>query len=201
MSVTGCVASLYRALVQEGFSAGALHGDMDQYKRLEWLEKFRKDEVRILVCSDVAARGLDIPRVSHVFNFDVPTHAEDYVHRIGRTGRAGRKGHSVTLASSSDDKLLASIEKLIGKKIPRNGGSDAESAVDSEEPVQSGAPDDKKSSGSSRKSRSKSNAAGKDTPRETRTGRGRKPANEDSMPDVSKVPFGETEFVPAFLRR
>ncbi len=195
------VASLYRALVQEGFSAGALHGDMDQYKRLEWLEKFRKDEVRILVCSDVAARGLDIPRVSHVFNFDVPTHAEDYVHRIGRTGRAGRKGHSVTLASSSDDKLLASIEKLIGKKIPRNGGSDAESAVDSEELVQSDAPDDKKPSGSSRKSRSKSNAASKDTPRETRTGRGRKPANEDSMPDVSKVPFGETEFVPAFLRR
>ncbi len=112
------VATLYRALEDAGFSSGALHGDMDQYKRLEWLEKFKKNEIKILVCSDVAARGLDIPSVGHVFNYDVPTHAEDYVHRIGRTGRAGRSGISITMATDSDKKLIDAIEKLIGKKIP-----------------------------------------------------------------------------------
>jgi superfamily II DNA/RNA helicase len=114
------VASLYRALEKSGFSVGTLHGDMDQHKRLEWLEKFKSNEVTILVCSDVAARGLDIPSVSHVFNYDVPTHGEDYVHRIGRTGRAGRKGIAVTLASDSETRYLDEIEKLIGKNIPRS---------------------------------------------------------------------------------
>jgi superfamily II DNA/RNA helicase len=123
------VATLYRALEQAGISAGALHGDMDQYKRLEWLEKFRKNEIKVLVCSDVAARGLDIPTVSHVFNFDVPTHAEDYVHRIGRTGRAGRSGASITFATSADDKYLDSIEKLIGKAIPEAQSSDPKAVL------------------------------------------------------------------------
>ena len=86
------VASLHRSLVRHGFSAIALHGDMDQSSRMAALEQFRNNEVKLLVASDVAARGLDIPAVSHVFNFDVPHHAEDYVHRIGRTGRAGRSG-------------------------------------------------------------------------------------------------------------
>ena len=112
------VATLYRALEEAGISSGALHGDMDQYKRLEWLEKFKNNEIQVLVCSDVAARGLDIPSVSHVFNYDVPTHSEDYVHRIGRTGRAGRSGISITLATESEMRLVGGIEKLIGKKIP-----------------------------------------------------------------------------------
>ena len=85
------VAKLHRSLVKHGFSALALHGDMDQRSRTNALEAFRKNEVTLLVASDVAARGLDIPEVSHIFNFDVPHHAEDYVHRIGRTGRAGKK--------------------------------------------------------------------------------------------------------------
>ena len=112
------VATLYRALEEAGISSGALHGDMDQYKRLEWLEKFKNNEIQVLVSSDVAARGLDIPSVSHVFNYDVPTHSEDYVHRIGRTGRAGRSGISITLATESEMRLVGGIEKLIGKKIP-----------------------------------------------------------------------------------
>ncbi|MCR9219615.1 MAG: DEAD/DEAH box helicase [Alphaproteobacteria bacterium] len=124
------VATLYRSLEKDGFSAGALHGDMDQYKRMEWLAKFRDGEINVLVCSDVAARGLDIPTVSHVFNYDVPSHSEDYVHRVGRTGRAGRKGVSITLVTDHDEKQIAEIEKLIGRKIPRDGaGGGAEDAA------------------------------------------------------------------------
>jgi superfamily II DNA/RNA helicase len=113
------VAKLHRSLLRHGFSAIALHGDMDQRSRMNALESFRNGEVTLLIASDVAARGLDIPEVSHVFNFDVPHHAEDYVHRIGRTGRAGRSGAAFTLASSADSKSVAAIEKLIGQKIPR----------------------------------------------------------------------------------
>jgi superfamily II DNA/RNA helicase len=111
------VAKLHRSLVKHGFSAIALHGDMDQRSRTNALESFRKGEIMLLIASDVAARGLDIPDVSHVFNFDVPHHAEDYVHRIGRTGRAGRSGAAFTIAAPMDSKSLAAIEKLIGRKI------------------------------------------------------------------------------------
>jgi superfamily II DNA/RNA helicase len=112
------VAKLHRSLVRHGFSAIALHGDMDQRSRMNALESFRNGEIAFLIASDVAARGLDIPDVSHVFNFDVPHHAEDYVHRIGRTGRAGKSGAAITITSSADSKSLAAIEKLIGQKIP-----------------------------------------------------------------------------------
>src|SRR3954453_15771963 len=109
---------LARSLVKHGFDAAALHGDMSQPKRTETLERFKNGEIRLLVASDVAARGLDIQGLSHVFNFDVPYHAEDYVHRIGRTGRAGREGRSFTLAAPEDGKSVAAIEKLIGRAIP-----------------------------------------------------------------------------------
>jgi len=112
------VGVLHRSLSRHGFNAAALHGDLDQHTRTETLGRFKKDEIQILVCSDVAARGLDIPDVSHVFNFDVPTHAEDYVHRIGRTGRAGRSGKAYTIATKDDRKYVDQIEKLIGKPIP-----------------------------------------------------------------------------------
>jgi len=112
------VATLQRSLERHGFSVGALHGDMDQKSRMETLDGFKANQITLLVASDVAARGLDIPAVSHVFNFDVPTHAEDYVHRIGRTGRAGRSGVSVTLAAPSDGKYVDAIGKLIQKPIP-----------------------------------------------------------------------------------
>src|ERR1700693_2257410 len=116
------VATLHRSLVRHGFSAIALHGDMDQIARMAALEQFRKNEVTLLVASDVAARGLDIPDVSHIFNFDVPHHPDDYVHRIGRTGRAGRSGTAITIVAPGEQKAVVLIEKLIGKTIPRIDG-------------------------------------------------------------------------------
>jgi superfamily II DNA/RNA helicase len=124
------VATLYRSLLRHGFSVQALHGDMDQPARMAALDQFRKGEVTLLVASDVAARGLDIPDVSHVYNFDVPFHADDYVHRIGRTGRAGRNGTAITIVADSDDrKSVAAIEKLIGQPIAwMDNGAGAETA-------------------------------------------------------------------------
>ena len=113
------VSVLYKSLKKHGFSVGELHGDMDQSARFATLNRFKAGDIKLLVCSDVAARGLDIGGLSHVFNFDVPFHAEDYVHRIGRTGRAGREGHAYTLAAPEDAKSLAAIEKLTGTPIPR----------------------------------------------------------------------------------
>jgi superfamily II DNA/RNA helicase len=106
------VAVLYKSLTKHGFNAGELHGDMDQSSRTETLDKFRNDEIMLLAASDVAARGLDIPDVSHIFNFDLPWAADDYVHRIGRTGRAGREGHSISLVSPDDLKFVKDIEKV-----------------------------------------------------------------------------------------
>lgn len=111
------VQTVFRSLERHGYSVGALHGDMDQRSRTMMLESFRKGEISLLCASDVAARGLDIPDVSHVFNFDVPIHAEDYVHRIGRTGRAGRSGTAYTIVTEGDEKYLSAIEKLIDRKI------------------------------------------------------------------------------------
>ena len=112
------VATLARSLERHGFNAAGLHGDMDQKSRTETLDSFRNGKLAFLIASDVAARGLDIPAVSHVFNFDVPTHAEDYIHRIGRTGRAGRSGTAITLVTPSDGKYLDAIVKLIQRDIP-----------------------------------------------------------------------------------
>ena len=117
------VAILHKSLQKHGFSVGALHGDMDQSARMAALDPFRKGDIPLLVASDVAARGLDIPAVSHVFNFDIPHHADDYVHRIGRTGRAGRSGTAISIVTSLDHKSLAAIEKLIGQSIPVAEGS------------------------------------------------------------------------------
>lgn len=121
------VSIVERSLKRHGFNAGCLHGDMDQRSRMQTLDAFRNNELTLLVASDVAARGLDIPAVSHVFNFDVPTHAEDYVHRIGRTGRAGRSGTAITLASKADAKYVKAIEEMIGQPIPRDGDDNAAS--------------------------------------------------------------------------
>jgi superfamily II DNA/RNA helicase len=124
------VALLQKSLVSHGFDAAALHGDMDQRARTAALDAFRSGETALLVASDVAARGLDIPAVSHVFNFDVPHHPEDYVHRIGRTGRAGRTGTAYTLVAPDDTRSLGAIESLIGQPIPWLDG-DLSSVADS----------------------------------------------------------------------
>ena len=116
------VQVVYRSLEKHGFSVGALHGDLDQRTRMAALDAFRNDQVQLLVCSDVAARGLDIPDVSHVINYDPPHHAEDYVHRIGRTGRAGKSGAALTIVTRADAKAVADIEKLIDTKIDVQAG-------------------------------------------------------------------------------
>jgi len=126
------VRELASSLQRSGFKAGQIHGDMEQPARIAELDRFKKDEINILVASDVAARGLDIKGVSHVVNFDVPWQPDDYIHRIGRTGRAGATGIAITLATRAEADQVAAIEKLTGLKIARHGhdgggGGEAES--------------------------------------------------------------------------
>ena len=109
---------LAKSLQKHGYDAAPIHGDLDQSQRTRTLDGFRDKTLRFLVCSDVAARGLDIPSVSHVFNFDVPSHPEDYVHRIGRTGRAGRSGKAIMICTPGDEKYLEAVERLLGRPVP-----------------------------------------------------------------------------------
>ncbi len=120
------VGILYRSLQRHGFSVGALHGDLDQHQRTATLDAFRNGTIAFLAASDVAARGLDIPEVSHIFNYDVPIHPEDYIHRIGRTGRAGREGFAAMLVTPKDIKALKAIEKMLKQEIPWIDGAPSE---------------------------------------------------------------------------
>ncbi|MBZ8132250.1 DEAD/DEAH box helicase [Afifella sp. IM 167] len=177
------VATLYRSLARHGYSAGSLHGDMDQHARLATLESFRDNRISLLVASDVAARGLDIPAVSHIFNFDVPTHAEDYVHRIGRTGRAGRKGESYTLVTPEEKKYLSSIEKLIEREIVPLEGFEA--PVD-DDPVE----EDQRRRRSRRSGRdgerSGSRGRGKDAAGDEKPARGGRGERTEKKPEAEK---------------
>ncbi len=119
------VRDLAKSLQRYRYKAGEIHGDMDQSSRIAELDRFKAGTINILVASDVAARGLDVKGVSHVFNFDAPWHPDDYVHRIGRTGRAGAKGRAFTLVTPSDDEAVDNIQKLTGYKIPVHGGGGA----------------------------------------------------------------------------
>jgi len=112
------VRDLCLAMRKDGFDAGQIHGDMDQTSRLAELERFKSGEINILCASDVAARGLDIKGVSHVVNYDIPWHPDDYIHRIGRTGRAGATGVAITFVTNRDQEHVDSIEKLTGMKLP-----------------------------------------------------------------------------------
>jgi len=122
------VRELAQSLARHGFRAGQIHGDMEQPERLRELDRFKNGEINLLVASDVAARGLDIKGVSHVFNFDIPWHPDDYVHRIGRTGRGGATGIAISLMTGDDADAIAAIEKLTGFDIPRRSGSAAGAA-------------------------------------------------------------------------
>ena len=117
------VRELASSLKRSGFAVGQIQGDMEQAARIAEFDRFKNDEITILVASDVAARGLDVKGVSHVINFDVPWQPDDYIHRIGRTGRAGLTGIAITLATREDSEAVAGIEKLIGHKIPRAGSA------------------------------------------------------------------------------
>lgn len=179
------VAILCRSMQKHGFNAEALHGDMDQRHRMKTLDAFRNGEISLLIASDVAARGLDIPEVGHVFNFDVPVHAEDYVHRIGRTGRAGRSGCAFMLVTSSEKKYVEVIEEIIGRAIEQY-------TIDSSRPE---AIEPKKSSSKRRrgdKSRSKRQDKEAHADKDTCA---HKEDNASEEPDV----IGMGEHVPAFL--
>ena len=133
------VRELAKSLKQSGFSAGEIHGDMEQSARIAELDRFKAGTINILVASDVAARGLDIKGVSHVFNFDTPWHPDDYVHRIGRTGRAGATGRAFTFHAPEDAEAIDNVEKLTGGKIPvydLAGGDLAGGAASETAPVQ-----------------------------------------------------------------
>ncbi|QMV01924.1 DEAD/DEAH box helicase [Devosia sp. D6-9] len=198
------VATLARSLQRHGFSVGALHGDMDQKSRMETLEQFKNNKLTLLVASDVAARGLDIPAVSHVFNFDAPTHAEDYVHRIGRTGRAGRSGVAVTLVAPSDAKHIDAITKLIQREIPYVDGKPAavprnNSAQDEAKPARPSRSRSRRGSAPAEDvkiSKPEKEEAAPSSPRKSKAPRPDKVTGVDA-----NSPFGTEGPVPAFLLR
>ncbi|WP_437436488.1 DEAD/DEAH box helicase [Ruegeria arenilitoris] len=183
-----------KSLKKYGYNAAPIHGDLDQSQRMKTLDGFRDGSVRLLVASDVAARGLDIPSVSHVFNFDVPSHPEDYVHRIGRTGRAGREGKAITICSARDEKALDAIEKLIQKEIPR-----LDNPVQAEPAEAEDKKPEKKSRASTRKDEVKKDkpakdAASNDKPAKEKRGKGRG-RRDDGGPAV----VGMGDHLPSFI--
>ena len=182
------VALLEKSLKVHGFNAGALHGDMDQSARLKTLTAFRNNEITYLIASDVAARGLDIPEVSHVFNFDVPTHAEDYVHRIGRTGRAGREGQAFTMISKEEGKYWKAIEGLIKKEVPFfDLGPQAVSEDEGDDrPARSERPRRERSERSERKPREARPARGEARPEKPE--RSEQPKREREAPQPAAAP-------------
>ncbi|MFP7570774.1 DEAD/DEAH box helicase [Marivita sp. S2033] len=150
-----------KSLKKHGYDAAPIHGDLDQSQRTKTLDGFREGDLRFLIASDVAARGLDVPAVSHVFNFDVPSHAEDYVHRIGRTGRAGRDGKAMMICAPKDEKNFDAIERLLQKDIPRiaNPLGDATPRSDTEAPADQETSGKESKSSRSRSGRSRSKQA------------------------------------------
>ena len=191
------ISTLVTSLKQHDFSAVALHGDMTQSARLDALQKFKDGEVPLMIASDVAARGLDIVGLSHVFNFDVPGNAEDYVHRIGRTGRAGKSGRAFTIAASEDDKkYVGAIEKLIGKPIPLVGDAKSEAPQDASE-AKPASRSKKKKAGSRKTEAGSPDTDSPDTgrPESRKTGSGRKDAssNEAGKSDSGKNDSGRND--------
>jgi superfamily II DNA/RNA helicase len=193
------VATLHRSLVSHGFSAVALHGDMDQSARTAALDAFRRGEIKLLVASDVAARGLDIPAVSHVFNFDVPHHPDDYVHRIGRTGRAGRSGTALTIVAPHDGKAVGAIEKLIGQSIAWSG-EPAEVTPSNREPRQR----ERHGARSAQRERTRERAPERPVAQVARLeeARARRPAPKPrTEPPKHRLEEGDDSHLPAFLLR
>jgi len=189
------VDTVAKSMKSHGLDAAPIHGDLDQSKRMETLAGFRDGSLRFLVASDVAARGLDIPAVSHVFNYDVPGHAEDYVHRIGRTGRAGLSGTALMICVPRDEKNLEAIERLVEMEIPRipapgasadaGNAADAATAPVTAEPGAAGGEDDEADARSGRSSRSRSRSRSR--PRRSEEP-GTRAATEAAPPTEAKGP-------------
>ncbi|HWI85091.1 MAG TPA: DEAD/DEAH box helicase [Sphingomonas sp.] len=176
------VRDLAESLRRSGFAASQIHGDMEQSERIRELDRFKAGEINILVASDVAARGLDIKGVSHVFNFDIPWHPDDYIHRIGRTGRAGATGKAFSLVTPEDAEAVENIEKLTGMKIPRIGQDDRVDSAEAAPPA----------------------AAASTTERAPRARRERRPPEKKSAPEPSnsalKTPVAERPATAGGLR-
>jgi len=205
------IGALATWLTKKGYSASAMHGDMPQSKRTETLDKFRKNEISMLICSDVAARGLDIAGVSHVFNYDVPFNAEDYVHRIGRTGRAGKEGVSFTIASiDEDEKLVGNIERMIKRKIdvdnsyadggakPDEKRTEKRTEKRAEKPAARPERAERSAPKTAEKSRKEAAPAPKDAHKNAPTNTPR-PSRRDEPANRDVVGFGDD--VPEFMRR
>ena len=196
------ISTLLSSMKRHGFSATGLHGDMTQSARLAALDEFKNGQIPLLVASDVAARGLDIPSVSHVFNFDVPSNAEDYVHRIGRTGRAGRHGHAFTLIAGEDDeKAILAIEKLTGQPIPvlSNTGRQSKKEHSTDDARKSA----KKQRESRTLNKTASNQLGPEEkkPDEVDKVRPRRSEQGEKRPPAWKGnSFKDSDHIPAFLR-
>src|SRR6202041_1165298 len=197
------VAVVHKSLQKHGFSVGALHGDMDQSARTAALNQFRNGEIPLLVASDVAARGLDIPAVSHVYNFDVPHHPDDYVHRIGRTGRAGKTGTAITIVAGGDDvKAVAAIEKLIGERISWMGetpGTASAATVESKPEIASSRPTT--NAPQHRSDRDRSNRRHKDPRPPASASIARIPQRPPQPARANRADEGDASHLPAFLLR
>lgn len=192
------ISGLTRYLTQKGFNAQSLHGDMPQSLRTQTLQEFKDNKITLLICSDVAARGIDIKGVSHVFNYDVPINAEDYVHRIGRTGRAGQEGRAWMLASSEEKKYVEAIEDLMKTSIKNmsssnSGTEDKEGEAGSGFKSKSSHSNNKNTHNTSRKNNKYSKKARSDLPEKNNTQQ-KKLSNETSV----SVGFGDD--IPDFLK-
>lgn len=191
------VRELNTSLQQHGFSSGEIHGDIDQATRQKQLEAFKSGAISFLVASDVAARGLDVKGVSHVFNFDAPWHPDDYIHRIGRTGRAGAKGKAFTFVTKADEEAIEGIEKLIGNKIERLGKIEAPSG-DAEEraPAKRGRkPAEPKAKVARPDTRDAADAPSE--PKPAREKAAPKPAREKATPKAEAEPAAKPSAAPA----
>ncbi|SDX22715.1 DEAD/DEAH box helicase [Roseicitreum antarcticum] len=190
-----------KSLKKHGLDAAPIHGDLDQSMRTRTLDGFREGKLRYLVASDVAARGLDVPSVSHVFNFDVPSHAEDYVHRIGRTGRAGRLGKAFTLSTPSDAKYLDAIEHMLQSTLPRGVSPLSKRAVAEEAPAADAPQVAPAAAQAAAPEGSASGTADSPAPRSRRTRtRGSKPREADATPDTAEAATHSATVVPAAKR-
>ncbi|RIV89115.1 DEAD/DEAH box helicase [Aurantiacibacter zhengii] len=197
------VRELNKSLQGHGFASGEIHGDIDQNQRNAELNRFKSGEINILVASDVAARGLDIKGVSHVFNFDTPWHPDDYVHRIGRTGRAGAKGRAFTFVAPEDAEAIDNVEKLTGNKVPVFGKKDVrvelpKAQPKQEKPKQEEPEDDtvEERDEKPKRSRSRRDDDRQDTPKPRQEKRESKPQREEK-PRQSRHRNQDEEPVPA----
>lgn len=176
---------VHKSFQKHGFNTATLHGDMSQPARSETMERFKSGQITFLVCSDVAARGLDIVDLSHVFNFDVPTHAEDYVHRIGRTGRAGKTGKAFTLAWKEEQKFLDSIKRITGEVIPQISIVELQLGGGGQEKKPKRQPNSNQNQSNLRKQRNSASRS----------------REEDDLGDNGQPAVGMGGHVPAFLMR